>query len=106
MILYGNFNLNMENNIVLFRAVQIHIHADQICSIPKMKGFLAIELFFCFLNYPISNIYLFIYLLFCCSLFSFIYILSSFIYLLYIYSFIYVFGYLLINLLFIYFLFI
>ena len=48
MILYGNFNLNMENNIVLFRAVQIHIHADQICSIPKMKGFLAIELFFLF----------------------------------------------------------
>ena len=29
MILYGNFNLNMENNIVLFRAVQRYIHATK-----------------------------------------------------------------------------
>ena len=92
MILYGNYNLNMENNIVLFRAVHRYIYAlclkfllkhilyinkytyDQIYSIPKLKGFLAVVLFsfslfffyflFCFLNYPILIIYLFIYLLF------------------------------------------
>ena len=29
MILFGNFNLNMENNIVLFRAVQRYIHATK-----------------------------------------------------------------------------
>ena len=29
MILCGNFNLNMENNIVLFRAVHRYIHATK-----------------------------------------------------------------------------
>ena len=29
MILWGNFNLNMENNIVLFRAVHRYIHATK-----------------------------------------------------------------------------
>ena len=63
MILGGNYNLNMENNIVLFRAFHKYIHftkrfktidylfevflkhilyinkytCDQICSIPKLK---------------------------------------------------------------------
>ena len=75
MILCGNYNLNMEHNIVVFRAVHRYIHAtkhlkpvdslfeiflkqiwyinkytyDQMYYIPKLKGFLAVVLFFVFL---------------------------------------------------------
>ena len=105
MILCGNYNLKMENNIVLFRAVHRYIHATKrfktswlfvwifswkiffiIISIlmanlfySQDEGFQAVILFF---NYPISIIYLFIYLLFWCSIFpSFIH----FIYFIFIY---------------------
>ena len=118
MILCGNFNLNMENNIVLFRAVHRYIHATKRfntswlfawsfpwnifcisisilmtnCSIPKLKGFMTVVLFlFLFFVFLIIQYYLLTYL--------FIYYSDVWVflpsYIFYLHLFIYLFIYLL-----------